>query len=50
MLSSPMHVGSKLYAFNYVDGVAPGGPSGTGAQNRLLCFDLATDAACAGQP
>ena len=28
----------------------PGGPSGTGAQNRLLCFDLATTAACAGQP
>lgn len=50
MLSAPIQVGSKLYAFNYVNGAAQGGPSGTGAQNKVLCFDLATDAACAGQP
>ena len=50
MLSAPMQVGSKVYAFNYVSGTASGGPSGTGAQNKVLCFDLATAAACAGQP
>ena len=33
MLSAPMQVGSKVYAFNYVNGAAQGGPSGTGAQN-----------------
>lgn len=38
-------VGSRWYAFNYVDG-APA----SGSQNALLCFDTATGAACAGQP
>jgi hypothetical protein len=44
-ISSPMKVGSKLYAFNYFPGAGV-----TGTENRLLCFDLSTDAACAGQP
>ena len=50
MVSSPMQVGSKIYAFNFVSGTAAGGPTGTGSQNRVLCFDLATLAACSGQP
>jgi len=50
LLSAPMLVGSKLYAFDYVSGTGPGGPGGTGAQNRVLCFDLASKTACAGQP
>lgn len=50
MISAPMQVGTKLYAFNYVNGAAQGGPTGTGAQNRVMCFDLTTHAACAGQP
>ena len=37
--------GSRWYSFNYVAG-APG----VGGQNRLLCFDVATQAACTGQP
>ena len=40
----PMKVGSKLYAVNWVSGV----PSGD--QDKLMCFDLDTAAACAGQP
>lgn len=48
--SAMMHVGNELYSFNYVYGQAAGGPSGTGAQNRVLCYDLQTNAACAGQP
>lgn len=47
-LSALMHVGQRLYSFNYVNGGAPGGGSGT--ENELLCFDLSTDAACSGQP
>ena len=47
-LSMPMQVGSDLYSFNYYDGGTAGGGSGT--QNRLLCFDLNTFAACSGQP
>jgi hypothetical protein len=44
-LSAPMQVGDRLYSFNYVPqfGVS-------GAKNAVLCFDLETDAACAGQP
>jgi adhesin/invasin len=52
-LSSQMHVGTRLYSFNYVPGATAGGSStgsGTGSENRVLCFDLSTDAACAGQP
>lgn len=45
-ISDPMRVGNYWYAFNYQDGLG----AGPGAQNKLLCFDLSTDAACAGQP
>ena len=38
-------VGSRWYAFNYVNGA-----SSTGGQNKLLCFNTATATACAGQP
>lgn len=44
-LGNPSIVGSRVYSFNYVPGV---GVSGT--QNKLLCFDKSTLAACAGQP
>lgn len=50
LLSKPMLVGTKLYSFNYVPGFGAGGPSGTTTRNRMLCFDVSTDAACAGQP
>ncbi|HXI55620.1 MAG TPA: Ig-like domain-containing protein [Polyangia bacterium] len=50
LLSSPMLASNKLYSFNFVANTGPGGPSGTGAQNRLLCFDVASKTACAGQP
>ncbi len=42
--SQPVQFGNRLYAFNYVNA------SSTGAQNKMLCFDVSTDAACAGQP
>ncbi len=44
-LSVPMLVGSHWYSFNFVNGVGV-----SGAENELLCFDVSTDAACAGQP
>ena len=44
-ISDPMLAGTKLYAFNYYPGAGV-----TGTRNQLLCFDLTTDAACAGQP
>ncbi len=44
-ISDPVVVGTRWYAFNYVDGAPV-----TGAENKLLCFDLTTFAACAGQP
>jgi LPXTG-motif cell wall-anchored protein len=44
-ITNPVNVGSKTYAFNSVTG-----STATGAKNRLLCFDQATRAACAGQP
>ncbi len=43
-VSDPVQVGSDWYAFNEVAG-AP-----TGTEDALLCFDLATDTACADQP
>jgi hypothetical protein len=43
--SAPMLVGSHLYAFNFVNGVAQ-----TGAENELMCFDVSSDEACSGQP
>ena len=48
-VSAPAMVGTKWYAFNYVDGAAPlSGANHT--QNAMLCFDTTTDATCAGQP
>lgn len=44
-ISAPALVGEKWYAFNYVQGA-----EATGTQNKLLCFDLSTHAACASQP
>ena len=43
-VSDPVQVGSDWYSFNQVAG-AP-----TGTEDTLLCFDLATDTACADQP
>jgi hypothetical protein len=43
--SSPLVTGGRLYTFN------PQNATGdAGATNRMLCFDLAAQAACAGQP
>lgn len=44
-ISDPMIVGTRWYAFNYVNGV-----STTGTKNTLLCFDLTTLTGCASQP
>ncbi|HST84370.1 MAG TPA: cutinase family protein [Kineosporiaceae bacterium] len=44
-VSEPVATGSKWYAFNYVQGEAAGA-----SKNALMCFDLKTFAACAGQP
>jgi hypothetical protein len=44
-VSTPMLVGSHWYAFNFVSG-----KEHVGDQNALMCFDVSTDAACAGQP
>jgi hypothetical protein len=44
-VSTPMLLGSHWYAFNQMGGV-----NVSGAENELLCFDVSTDAACAGQP
>ena len=44
-ISDPAMVGSRWYAFNYVDGI---GESGT--QNTLMCFDTQALAPCSGQP
>ncbi|HZQ28985.1 MAG TPA: hypothetical protein VFA94_14915 [Acidimicrobiales bacterium] len=44
-LSAPVQVGSRWYAYNEVAGSGT-----TGTENTLLCFDLSTLAACAGQP
>jgi hypothetical protein len=43
--STPMQVGTKWYSFNYVSTAAP-----TGGKDKLMCFDLTTFSACAGQP
>lgn len=40
-----VHVGHYLYAFNYADYDGQ-----TGTLNTMLCYDLSTGAACAGQP
>src|SRR5689334_14389649 len=44
-VSNGVLVGTRWFAFNY-----DGGSGATGARNKLLCFDTATGAACAGQP
>lgn len=49
-IGDPAVVGNRWFAFNYFSGTGIGGPNGGGAQNKLLCFDLTTFAACAGQP
>lgn len=46
-VSMAASVGTKRYAFNYVNGQSAPGPGGV---NQLLCFDLATNAGCPGQP
>ncbi len=45
-LSAPAQVGNEWYSFNEVGGAGGGGGGGT--ENRLLCFNLATDSACGG--
>ncbi len=45
-LSNPVQFGNRLYAFNYVTGVA----APVGGENALLCFNLSTDAPCPLQP
>jgi hypothetical protein len=50
VLSAPVRDGNKLYSFNLFPGTGPGGATGTGPQNRLLCYDISTGAACSGQP
>ncbi|MGA2522351.1 MAG: hypothetical protein ABSG81_16205, partial [Acidimicrobiales bacterium] len=43
-VTDPVIVGSNWYAFDVVDGTP------TGTQDKLLCFNLTTQAACASQP
>jgi hypothetical protein len=43
--SNPMLVGQRWYAFNYVNGAEQ-----EGTKNTLMCFDVSTGEACAGQP
>jgi hypothetical protein len=44
-VSNPMLIGTRWYAFSFANGVGQ-----VGEKNKLLCFDVSTDAACAGQP
>jgi hypothetical protein len=44
-VSTPMLVGDRWYSFNMV-----AGGNVSGSKNKLMCFDVSTDAACAGQP
>jgi Subtilase family len=44
-VSDPTLIGSRWYAFNYVNGSPI-----TGSKNKLLCFDVVTHAPCPGQP
>ena len=44
-LSAPMTVGRRIYSFNFAPNNAV-----SGSRNKLLCFDMDTAAACAGQP
>lgn len=45
-LTNETLIGNHLYSFNF----DPGSGVGPGAQNKLLCFDVSTDAACSNQP
>ena len=45
-ISDPAVVGSRWFAFNYVNGHG----AETDTENTLMCFDLTTFTACAGQP
>jgi hypothetical protein len=42
--SAPMLIGSHWYSFNFVQSTQ------TGQKNTLMCFDVATDTPCAGEP
>src|SRR5947209_6207306 len=44
-VGSPQLIGKHWYAFNFVTGSEQ-----SGAKNTVMCFDVGTDAACAGQP
>jgi RHS repeat-associated protein len=44
-ISDPLLLGSRWYAFNYVDG-----SGAVGTRNRVLCFDVSTFTTCSGQP
>ena len=44
-VSEPIKVGNRLFFYNWFNGLGA-----VGDQNALLCFDLNTHAACAGQP
>lgn len=46
-ISGPVLVGSKWYAFNYYNGADT---TAGGGRNQMLCFDMATESPCAGQP
>jgi outer membrane protein assembly factor BamB len=43
-LSDPMLIGTRWYSFNFAAGTQQG------SENELVCFDVSTDKACAGQP
>ncbi|HTR72857.1 MAG TPA: hypothetical protein VMG80_04605 [Solirubrobacteraceae bacterium] len=43
--SDPVLIGNRWYAYSFVSGVGQ-----SGAKNALMCFDVSTDEACAGQP
>jgi hypothetical protein len=43
-VSNPMLIGTRWYAFSFANGTQEK------ERNTLLCFDVSTDAACAGQP
>jgi hypothetical protein len=43
-MSNPMLIGKHWYSFNFVAGTQKG------TENTLACFDVGTDAPCAGQP
>jgi hypothetical protein len=44
-ISEPVKVGNRWFAYHWFNGLGA-----VGDQNALLCFDLGTHAACAGQP